>query len=457
MKKKMQRSLLQTLIAVLLIASVTSCQPTTPAPTPAVEATHTPAPPTPAKRVTLNILMETVPDTEYVQRLVPQFEKETGIKVNIEALTYVAMHEKLIPQLSAKQGDYDIIVVDKQWVGEFVGADWLLPLDNYIAADGFDTSVYIPAMFNMLGQVKGTTYMLPFYNYTMGLVYRTDIFEDPDIQTEYKAKFGKPLEVPTSVEEFVQIAKFLTRDEDGDGKVDLYGITQQLARGVGIHAEWANLFFSLGGWYYDENWNATVNGEEGVKALEYLIDLYKNAAPEGATGYDFDEQAQVMKQGKAATMITYSWMLAQLDNPEQSKVAGKVALAVMPGGHGVQGGWGWAIPRSAPHPDAAWKFLSWVESFEIAKQRALMGGQPTRFDVLRDPEVLKAYPYFDVIEKMIATAKPVPIFGGCAAMVDILARELSEAVAGGKDPQQAMDDAAAEMNELVIGDPLVSK
>jgi len=226
MKKKMQRSLLQTLIAVLLIASVTSCQPTTPAPTPAVEATHTPAPPTPAKRVTLNILMETVPDTEYVQRLVPQFEKETGIKVNIEALTYVAMHEKLIPQLSAKQGDYDIIVVDKQWVGEFVGADWLLPLDNYIAADSFDTSVYIPAMFNMLGQVKGTTYMLPFYNYTMGLVYRTDIFEDPDIQTEYKAKFGKPLEVPTSVEEFVQIAKFLTRDEDGDGKVDLYGITR---------------------------------------------------------------------------------------------------------------------------------------------------------------------------------------------------------------------------------------
>jgi len=404
---------------------------------------------------TINILMETVPDTEFVQELVPQFEEETGINVNIEVLTYVAIHERLIPQFVSAEGAYDVIVVDKQWVGEFVGADWLMPLDEFIERDGFDTSVYIPAMFDMLGEVEGVTFMLPFYNYTMGLVYRTDIFEDPDIQAEYEAEFGTPLVVPETVSDLVETVQFLTRDQDGDGETDLYGITQQLARGVGIHAEWANLFFSLGGWYYDEDWNATVNSEEGVQALEYLIEMYETSAPEGATGYNFDEQAEVMRQGNAATMLTYSWMLAALDDPEQSQVAGNVALAVMPGGKGVQGGWGWAIPRSAPNPEAGWEFLKWVESFDIAKERALMGGQPTRSDVFQDPDVLEKYPYYDVIESMIETAKPVPIFGGAAQMVDILARELSEAVAGGKDPQQALDDAAEEMNELVIGDPLI--
>lgn len=407
--------------------------------------------------VTINILMETVPDTEFVQALVPQFEEATGITVNIEVLTYVAIHERLIPQFVTDEGAYDVVVVDKQWVGEFVGADWLTPLDDYIAADDFDTSVYIPAMFEMLGEVNGTVYMLPFYNYTMGLVYRMDLFEDADLQAEYEAEFGKPLEVPTSVEDYVQVAAFLTRDEDGDGETDIYGATMQLARGVGIHAEWANLDFGLGGWYFDDEWNATVNDEAGVKALESLIELYQNAAPEGATGYNFDEQAELMRQGKAAMMLTYSWMPASLDDPEQSQVVGQTALTVSPGGSGVQGGWGWAIPRSAPNSDAAWEFISWVESFDIAKERALMGGQPTRSDVFQDADVLAKYPFFNAIEQMIAGAKPVPIFGGAAQMVDILARELSEAVAGGKDPQAALDDAAEEMNELVIGDPLIGQ
>ncbi len=404
---------------------------------------------------TINILMESVSDTEYIQQLIPEFTEQTGIEVNIEVLTYTAIHERLLPQFIADQGAYDVVVVDKQWVGEFVGADWLLPLEDYIAASSFDTSVYIPAMFEMLGTVNGTTYLLPFYNYTMGLVYRTDIFADPDLQAEYEAEFGVPLEVPTTVADYVQVAKFLTRDTDGDGEVDFYGVTQQLARGVGIHAEWANLLFSLGGWYYDEDWNATVNSPEGVEALTAMIDLYENAAPEGATGYNFDEQAEVMRQGNAAMMLTYSWMPAQLDDPDQSQVAGLTALAVAPGGSGAQGGWGWAIPRSAPNPDAAWEFINWVESFDTAKARAILGGAPTRYDVFQDPEVLELYPYYDVIEEMIATAKPVPLFGGAAQMVDILARELSESVAGGKDPQAALDDAASEMNDLVVGDPLI--
>ena len=34
---------------------------------------------------TIHILMEDVPDTEYVQSLVPKFTEETGIKVEIES------------------------------------------------------------------------------------------------------------------------------------------------------------------------------------------------------------------------------------------------------------------------------------------------------------------------------------------------------------------------------------
>lgn len=410
----------------------------------------------PFEGVELNLLQETVPDLDYFREYIPEFEEQTGMKVNIEEVTYTAMHEKLVPQLSLGegQGSYDVIEVDKQWVGEFMCADWLLPLDDYIAADGFDTSVYVPALFDMIGQVNGVTYMLPYYNYTTGLVYRTDIFEDPEIQAAYEEEFGKPLEVPATLDEYVETAKFLTMDTDDDGEIDQYGAAMQLAR-FPSYGEFAHLLFVQDGWYYDDEWNAAVNDEKGMKAINSLIDMYQNATTEAATGYFFNEQLEFFNQGNAAMIITYSVMPALIDNPEFSEVAGKIDLSTAP--FGMQGGWGWAIPKSAPNPEAAWEFIKWVESPEIAKKRAMLGGAATRLDVLEDPEVLAAFPFQETIREWLKTGKPFPIVCRSQEIIDTLSLNVSEALAGTKDPQAAMDEAAAVLNDIVAEDPLVNK
>src|SRR5438552_18931217 len=92
---------------------------------------------------TVHILMENVPDTQFVQDLLPEFKAQTGIDVQIEAISYIDMHSKLVPQLSAPTGSYDAIVVDFYWVAEFTqannGAGWLMPLDDLIKKDKVDT------------------------------------------------------------------------------------------------------------------------------------------------------------------------------------------------------------------------------------------------------------------------------------------------------------------------------
>ena len=87
----------------------------------------------PAYADTLNILMEGVPDTEFVKQVLPEFEAATGHKVNLEVVNYAEMHTKLVPQLVAPKGSYSVIVVDFYWVGEFIKAGWLQPLDERIA------------------------------------------------------------------------------------------------------------------------------------------------------------------------------------------------------------------------------------------------------------------------------------------------------------------------------------
>ena len=71
------------------------------------------------KDTEINILMETVPDTDALIGLKHEFEKEYNTKVNIEAINYSLMHEKLVPSLTASTGTYNVLIVDSYWVGEF--------------------------------------------------------------------------------------------------------------------------------------------------------------------------------------------------------------------------------------------------------------------------------------------------------------------------------------------------
>lgn len=392
--------------------------------------------------VTLRILMEDVPETHIIKELLPDFEAKTGIKVEFEIVQYSDMHTKLVPQLMSPNPQYHVLQVDNYWAGEFPAAGWLEPLDEYVKRDKFDLSVYLPSMLQMVGYYQGKLYMIPMYNYAMGLIYRKDVLEDESLKKKYRETYGKELAVPRSLEDYVQMCEFI------QANTDLYGSAMQAQRGDPIVMEWSNFLFTLGGDYYDEKWRPRINDERAIRATELYIRLLKNGAPPGATSFNLDDAFRIMSQGRAFSMISYNWMLAQLNDPEKSKVAGKVALEPMPGGIGLNGGWGWAIPKNSRYKEEAWQFIKWVESFEIAKKRALMGGAPTRFDVFTDEEVVQKYPWYPKVMWLVMYAKPVPEFLYSAQMVEVVGRELSLAATGQKSVRDALNTAARELEKL---------
>ena len=393
----------------------------------------------------LNILMEDVPDTDYVIALLDDYEAATGIKVNIESVTYSIMHEKLLTQLTAKESNYDVLVVDNYWVGEFVEAGWMEDLGPYIEKSGFDISGYVDTMWNMVGEVDGTTYMIPFYNYMFSLIYRKDVFEDPELQAAYKAEYGRDLVMPCdSLEEYVNITKFVTAQSGPE----LCGTVNQAMRADPIAMEFCSYLYSCGGYFFDEQGNVTINDANALKALELYCDSVQNASTEGAAGFALDEAFNVYSQGGAASYITHNWMLPKLEDPEQSQVAGLSGIANIPGGHAQNGGWGWAIPGNATDKEASWSFIEFIESFENCKTRALAGGSPTRADVFNDEEVLAKYPTNEIVLDIMNNAMMIPILADAPQLVEIMGRELSEAVNGDKAPQEALDIIARELENM---------
>ena len=53
--------------------------------------------------------------------------------------------------------------------------------------------------------------------------YRKDLFDKPEEQKAFQAKYGYPLAPPQTWQQWRDIAKFFTRDTDGDGKADFWG------------------------------------------------------------------------------------------------------------------------------------------------------------------------------------------------------------------------------------------
>ena len=69
-----------------------------------------------AKAVTLNAIMENVPDTLFIQELLPDFKAKTGIDVEFEIMGYGEMHPKMVPSLTASTGSIDFMPVEYRFV-----------------------------------------------------------------------------------------------------------------------------------------------------------------------------------------------------------------------------------------------------------------------------------------------------------------------------------------------------
>ncbi|QFR34873.1 extracellular solute-binding protein [Ancylobacter sp. TS-1] len=398
----------------------------------------------------INILMETVPDTEALQAIKGDFEKQFGAKVNIEAVNYSLMHEKLVPSLTAPTSSYDVLVVDSYWVGEFKTAGWIRDLDAWIARDKIDTSLYFPALMALNGTVQGKTYMLPFWQYAMGILYRKDIVEDPTFQAAYKEQFKRDWRIPATLEEFAEVVKWSGKQKD------MYGIAMAAQRADPVVMEATNYLFAEGGDFYDrKTWKPTMDTPEAAKAVTIYADLINSAAQPGALGANFDDVANTLKQGKAIFAISYLFLFPTLEDPKDSTVVGKMAFAPVPGKDSFLGAWGWAVPTNAKNPDCSWEFLKWVESKDVAYKRALAGGQPTQMWIYEDADFIKKWPAMSQVGNALAHSKGLPIMSRSTQLVETFAEVMGSVLANNVPPATALADSQDKFGRLVKGDPLL--
>lgn len=402
---------------------------------------------------TIKIIINVDPWTESFEKLVAEFGRITGAKVTVDSYPYYATHEKEIMAGASRSPYYDVIVLDCPWVGEFAEAGYVQDLSPYIASADPDVVAwddYLPTYIkvaNWKGQIVG----IPFGAYHVTLHYRKDWFEEAGFTP------------PKTIKEWQDIAAYFT---DNPQYPRVYGTAMNYGRGGAIGQGWFEWIWNLGGKPFASNYpgspdpyadmTPTVNAPEGIETLQLFIDMLEYQPP-GANSYTWDHRATDFAMGKVAMICPWSSRTgAEFANPEKSTVVGKFATSVVPAKEGVTpvpplGGWIMGINSFSREKDMAWDFVKWFCSIPIHKEFMLLGGPPSRYSAMMDPELSKKFPWYKILyESALLTYEDCrPRIPESFEIIDTVEVYCSKAVAGELTVEEAMDQAAGKLRSLL--------
>ncbi|OOY10958.1 sugar ABC transporter substrate-binding protein [Thioclava marina] len=322
------------------------------------------------------------------------------IKVNWVTMEENVLRQKVTTDVATKAGQYDVMTIGTYEVPIWGKQGWLVALDDL--PDSYDVNDLLPAIRSGL-TVDDHLYALPFYGESSFTMYRKDLME--------KAGLTMP-EDPTWAD-IEKAAAAMTDKEAG-----IYGICLRGKAGWGENMAFLSAMDnSMGGRWFDMDWNPQFNTPEWKNTLTTYLNLMNEYGPPGASSNGFNENLALFQQGKCGMWMDATVAASFVTNPKDSKVADQVGFAMAPHKDGVakNGNWLWAwtlaIPAGTQKEDAAKTFIEWATSKEytalVASKEGWANVPPgTRTSLYENPDYTSAAPFADLTLKSINAADP---------------------------------------------------
>src|SRR4051794_14662013 len=377
--------------------------------------------------------------------------QKDGIKVDVVLLSRQDTFSKETALMSSKSSDMDIYWTATYNVGQFSPA--LEPLD------GIDTSNYFPVAVDGL-KYQGKLFALPLDVSNHFLLYRKDLVDalmkDPAAAAAY-AKISEsvlgtarqPKDPQTwDLGDYKAMAAYFSKSANPASPTQ-YGTILQAKNLLYNTMVWDDILWAEGGnWAKDGK--ATLDSDAGKKAVQLYADIYKNqwTSPDSSQA-EFPETQAALQSGNTAFAIQWSAAFAALNDAKQSPdVAGKIAIAPVPGGKTHVHALSISINKYGKNKAAAKKVLTYLAKPDAMTQYAQAGGIPAMPKVLADNESLN--PAFGQVSDSIAKyGYAEPVFPKTFQAYSTLAEDLSGAWVGQTPVDEAVKKANSDLQDLL--------
>ena len=346
---------------------------------------------------TITFLMSEHPVLKGIREVLPQFEKDTGIKVRVNALAEDVYFDKMEVALRAGKGVADVhfCPMDSTAFNQYL-ANLLEPLDGYIKnsnktasnydlgdfPDGFLQSTRFP------GGPGSNHYCIPasFESYIL--------FYNKNHVNKYLG--GK---VPETFDDLILAAKKVKHSSNGD----VMGMVVRGKRtdtaidtitGV-VYNAWGdrNVSYPQNIWF-EGDWNRPQMDHPAIqRGLSQYAGLM-SAGPDDVKAYDWDEAGTAFQRGLAAFFVDAS-LFGPWFEEKDSPSRGNTGYAVLPpqvkGGKSYTAHWQWGLgmPANAREKDAAWYFIQYMTNKQNEPKIGAFHGGAARMSTWSNPTYTK--------------------------------------------------------------------
>ncbi len=373
------------------------------------------------------------PNRDVLQKLVDKFN-QTHPKIQVESL-YAGQQDQQTPKiLAAVVGNAppDLLWYNPTIAGQLVELQALIPLDEKLNNSPVKAEID-PALFESM-EYQGQIWSLPFATNNVAVYYRPSLFKAAGIT-----------ELPRTWEQFREVAKKLTRDTNGDGRINQYGMFLPLGKGEFTVFTWLPFMWSSGGELVKgeaEKASAVMlqNNPGAIAALQFWRNLIEDGSamlsgPE--RGYETGD----LIAGNVAMQVTGPWSLGEF-------TASGVDFGVFPIPVNQEpatsvGGENLFLFKTTPEREqAAFTFAEYAMSAEFQTELALGTGYlPINLKSRQDAryqEFVKKLPPVQVFLDQAEHGRSRPIFPGYNRISDSLGRAIESVLLSQNTPAEAL-------------------
>lgn len=271
-----------------------------------------------------------------------------------------------------------MVVVPDGDFGRWVKSGVLLNIQEHvnksdINIDDIWDSALIRYSFDGTRIGQGDLYALPKDIGPTVLYYNKELFDEAGIP--YPSA-----DTPMTFDELVETAKALTKDENGNGRIDQYGMGP---------IWWEGFVWSNGGNVLSEDRTEVVlNSPEALEALQFAADMRNvhKAAPD-SRALEAMNDGQMFETGRLAMMINGRWAVPQYRNLNFDW-----DVAPLPAGKtGVASGWsgsvGFGVNARTEKAEAAFKLVEYLAGPEGQELQAELGFAIPNFKSMANSDV----------------------------------------------------------------------
>ncbi|BAY34081.1 extracellular solute-binding protein [Nostoc carneum NIES-2107] len=374
------------------------------------------------------------PNRDVLQKLVDKFN-QTHPKIQVESL-YVGQQDQQMPKiLAAVVGNAppDLLWYNPTIAGQLVELDALTPLDELLENSPIKDEID-PTLFTSM-EYEGKIWSLPFATNNVGVFYRPSLFKAAGIE-----------KLPRTWQELRQVAKKLTRDTNGDGQIDSYGMLLPLGKGEFTVFTWLPFMWSGGGELIggESQQAASVNlkdNQGAIAALQFWHDLIADGTAmlsEPERGYEIN----ALVSGKVAMQVTGPWSLGEF---QQSGVDfGVFPIPIQQNPATSIGGENLFLFKTTPkQQQAAFKFAEYAVSEAFQTELALGTGYlPVNLKSRKSAKYqtfTEKFPQLKVFLDQAKYGRSRPIFPNYARISDNLGRAIESVLLGKNSPAEALN------------------